>query len=87
MLKPMLPYLLQEALGVYGQRQSTFGRTPMDFSPLQAMLGQYMNRYTGGTSVADGQGIRNAAMANIGGGGRNRNMDNLGRFQRSYDAF
>lgn len=47
MLNPLIPYILGEALNVYGKRQSGIGgRQPMDFSPLMAMLQQNMSRYT-----------------------------------------
>lgn len=46
MLNPLLPYILQEALGVYKTRAHTAGREAGDFDPLMALLGNFQNQYT-----------------------------------------
>lgn len=46
MLNPLLPYILQEALGVYKTRAHTAGREAGDFDPLMAVLGNFQNQYT-----------------------------------------
>lgn len=40
MLNPLLPYILQEALGVYKQRAGTAGRSVGNFDMLAQLLGQ-----------------------------------------------
>lgn len=45
MLNPILPYLLQEALGVYKQRAGTAGREVGNFDMLSQLLGQQQNTF------------------------------------------
>lgn len=47
MLNPFIPYILQEALNIYAQRQkNATGRVVGDYNPLAAILGQFFNNYT-----------------------------------------
>lgn len=46
MLNPLLPYILQEALGVYKTRAGNIGRDVGNFDPLSALLGGFQQNYT-----------------------------------------
>lgn len=59
-IQQIVPYILQEAQGIYSQRQGMHGRSPGDFTQIQNILGglrpenEYTNPY--GYSNNQGQG-------------------------------